>query len=130
VARRPVRILAGIVGIVAIAVSAVSAVATVSAVRMEHERDAATAALATARHQVVTEAAASRVATRKEAATVHALHSQVEWDKSHLLDCWTAITRVMPRSGVPPRERYAIGAARSGRTLGYYIASCGSDAVP
>ena len=61
---------------------------------------------------------------------VDGLRGQIEWDKSHLLDCWTAITLVFPAESIPTSVRTSVGAARSGRSIGHYIENCAIDAVP
>ena len=61
---------------------------------------------------------------------VDGLRSQIDWDKSHLLDCWTAIARGVPIESIPVSLRSLVGAARSGATLSNFITSCASDAVP
>ena len=61
---------------------------------------------------------------------VDGLRGQIDWDKSHLLDCWTAIARGVPMESIPVSLRPLVGAARSGATLGHFITSCASDAVP
>ena len=61
---------------------------------------------------------------------VDGLRGQIEWDKSHLLDCWTAIARGAPIESIPVSLRSLVGAARSGATLSHFITSCASDAVP
>jgi hypothetical protein len=61
---------------------------------------------------------------------VDGLRGQIEWDKSHLLDCWTAIARGVPIESIPVSLRSLIGAARSGATLSHFITRCASDAVP
>jgi len=58
------------------------------------------------------------------------LHGQVEWDKSHLLDCWTAIVRALPEDTIPADARTSMWAVRSGYPLDHYVSSCASDAVP
>jgi len=58
------------------------------------------------------------------------LHAQIEWDKSHLLDCWTAIVGILPVKSMPKAVRGSIGAARSGESLDHYVMNCATDAVP
>jgi hypothetical protein len=65
---------------------------------------------------------------------VDGLRDQVDWDKSHLLDCWTALVRVVPS---PAMRRifggpmgYLADAARDGGVLAHYVRRCASDAVP
>jgi PASTA domain len=73
-------------------------------------------------------------------AVVRALRGQIDWDKSHLLDCWTALVRLLPRTGgpnnlhsilrtIPGELRTSIRSARTGRTLAHYVRNCESDAV-
>ena len=62
--------------------------------------------------------------------TIEGLQGQVGWDKSHLLDCWTAIVRIVPRDSLPPTVRTSVWAARSGESLSHYIYNCATDAVP
>jgi len=61
---------------------------------------------------------------------IDGLRGQIDWDKSHLLDCWTAIARGVPMDSIPVSLPSLVGAARSGGTLGHFITSCASDAVP
>lgn len=73
-------------------------------------------------------------------AVIRALRGQIDWDKSHLLDCWTALVRVLPRTGgpnslqsilraIPGELRTSIRSARAGGTLAHYARNCESDAV-
>jgi hypothetical protein len=70
---------------------------------------------------------------------IQALRSQIRWDKSHLLDCWTAIVEVLARHGGRGRLMDIFGpdevtnltrSARTGHSLAFYIQRCASDAVP
>jgi hypothetical protein len=65
---------------------------------------------------------------------LHGWRKQVDWDKAHLLDCWTALVRAVPS----PHMRVIFGqplgylaeAARDGGVLARYVRRCASDAVP
>jgi hypothetical protein len=65
---------------------------------------------------------------------VDGLRGQVDRDKSHLLDRWTALVRVVPSSkmkdvfGRP--MGYLADAARDGGVLAHYVRRCAADAVP
>ena len=58
------------------------------------------------------------------------LRAQIEWDKSHLLDCWTAIVGILPVKSMPKAVRSSVWAARSGESLDHYVTNCATDAVP
>lgn len=58
------------------------------------------------------------------------LQQQVVWDKSHLLDCWTVIARVVPRGTMPSSLEPLRHAARPTGSLSRWITSCASDALP
>ena len=61
---------------------------------------------------------------------VQGLQGQIGWDKSHLLDCWTVIARVVPPATMPDSLEPLRQAARpTGSTAGL-ITRCASDAVP
>jgi hypothetical protein len=67
----------------------------------------------------------TRKAAERRLEIVRGLRDQVEWDKSHLLDCWTAIVRTLPGRhlrvifGSP--LGYLADAARDGGVLAHYV---------
>jgi len=65
---------------------------------------------------------------------VHGLRGQVDRDKSHLLDCWTALVRVVPSNTMKEVFGRPLGyladAARDGGVLAHYVRRCAADAVP
>lgn len=120
------------------------AIAADEVVRLREERDDARVALAGADHSVLTTnerlhvMSESRARNRRLADqrrdVVDGLRDQVDWDKSHLLDCWTALVRVVPPTtmhkifGRP--LGYLADAARDGGVLAHYVRRCAADAVP
>jgi hypothetical protein len=115
-----------------------------TAVRVAHERDDARASAVAFRQRLEQNASALRISntlvsryrrlTARGEETIRALRTQVDWDKSHLLDCWTVIVRAIDRThlrdifGAAPG--YLIHAARVGGTLEHFTRRCASDAVP
>jgi hypothetical protein len=115
-----------------------------TALRLATERDAARAAAVELRQRLDrisvtldisdTLLARYRRLTSRGNETIDALHTQVDWDKSHLLDCWTVIVRTVD----PSRLRdifgswpaYLVRAARDGATVAHFTRRCASDAVP
>jgi PASTA domain len=73
--------------------------------------------------------------SRAPSGVVQGLHRQIDWDKSHLLDCWTALVRILDRPRLDaifgtPNNGYLIRSAETGRGVAYYVRRCASDAVP
>ena len=130
--------------VVAVLALVASTVVAAEAGRVRDERDEARLALASASQsamvaaEVLGQTTQSRSMYKRLSAhrgeVVRGLREQVEWDKSHLLDCWTALVRV-----IPPRTMHTIfgtplgylgDAARDGGVLAHYVRRCASDAVP
>jgi hypothetical protein len=135
---RAVRALALVVAL------ALVALALAELIRLRAERDDARAALASVSSSVLTSKERLDLMTESRARyqrladhrrdVVDGLRDQVDWDKSHLLDCWTAIVRVVPS---PTMRRifggplgYLADAARDGGVLAHYVRRCAADAVP
>jgi len=115
-----------------------------TAVRLVHERDVARASAADLRTRLagkiyeldISDSLLTRyrMLSSRGHETIDALHTQVAWDKSHLLDCWTVIVRSIDR----PRLREIFGgsigylahAARHGATVAHFTRRCAADAVP
>jgi hypothetical protein len=134
-----------LLGVVLILVGTLVA-SLVTADRLRDERDAARTSLVGVRRQLSSRAADLRFANHltesyqqsdeQQRVIIRGLRSQIEWDKSHLLDCWTALVRVLPRARLerifPTAEGTwdPVAAARRGGSLRRYIGRCASDAVP
>jgi hypothetical protein len=118
--------------------------AVVEVIHLRAERDDARAALAMASSSVLTSNERLDLMTESRARyerladhrrdVVDGLRDQADWDKSHLLDCWTALVRVVPS---PTMKRifgrpmgYLADAARDGGVLTHYVRRCAADAVP
>ena len=123
---------------------ALVALTVVEVIHLRAERDAARAALARTSTSVLTSNERLGLMTESRARyqrladhrrdVVDGLRDQVDWDKSHLLDCWTALVRVVPS---PTMRRifggplgYLADAARDGGVLAHYVRRCAADAVP
>jgi hypothetical protein len=112
--------------------------------RLRAERDEARAALGAANSSLMVTNARlgverqlrdryTRLANHRRD-VVGGLRDQVDWDKSHLLDCWTGLVRVVP-SGTMTRIfgrplGYLAEAARDGGVVAHYVRRCAADAVP
>ena len=135
---RAVRALALVVAL------ALVALAVAELIHVRAERDDARAALASMSTSVLTSKERLDLMTESRARyerladhrrdVVDGLRDQVDWDKSHLLDCWTALVRVVPSPtmgrifGAP--LGYLADAARDGGVLAHYVRRCAADAVP
>jgi hypothetical protein len=123
---------------------ALVALAVAEVIHLRGQRDDARTALARASSSVSTSNERLGLMTESRARyqrladhrreVVDGLRDQVDWDKSHLLDCWTALVRVVPS---PAMRRifggpmgYLADAARDGGVLAQYVRRCASDAVP
>jgi len=105
--------------------------------RLRDERDAARFAVVAANESLSTSNDAlllTRKSSSRRLEIVRGLRGQVEWDKSHLLDCWTALVRVVPGTKMKAIFGRPLGylaeAARDGGVLAHYVRRCAADAVP
>ena len=123
-----------LVSLIGLSVTAHQAMYERDVARAEVDRvQARVGSLMTERDAVV--AAAQAVADRRRAAVdlVHGLRGQVEWDKDHLLDCWTVIVNTVQRSRLLQIFGNLDGlvrAAKEGEPLDHYVRRCAADAVP
>jgi hypothetical protein len=62
---------------------------------------------------------------------VNSLNGQVEWDKSHLLDCWVLIQRLAP-AGLLSHDlaTYPVSSEHTARSTPTLVSRCASDALP
>lgn len=117
--------------IVVLAASALALGAVAS--RLASERDTTRAQIGRVRSQLVYERGQSAYFSHLVSSLdsrLDGMQRQVNWDKAHLLYCWTVVVRTIPRREMIRPARQRRDAALTTGSLGRNTARCATDAAP